>query len=200
GESMALLGANGVGKTTLLRILAGLAKPSAGTVSIEGLDSIQDAQQIRRLVGFVAHQPNVYEELTALENLLFFGRMYGVEHTQERARHLLERVCLEKRCHERVSTFSRGQMQRLAWIRALLHSPRLLLLDEADAGLDQEGDKLVETFLAEQTAQGGSVLFTTHQFERALRLSDRIVIIAKGSVVYQGETKLLGLEGIQQAY
>ena len=200
GERMALLGANGTGKTTLLRILVGLTRPNAGSVSIEGLDSEQYAQQTRHLVGFVAHQPYLYEELTALENLLFFARMYTVANPQERARELLQRVGLERRTHERVSTFSRGQLQRLSWARALLHVPHLLLLDEADTGLDQQGHELINALLAEHTAHNGSTLFTTHQLERALADSDKIVLLSGGHVTYQGETKALTLDTLQQIY
>ena len=143
GERLALLGTNGAGKTTLLRILAGLTKPDTGTVCVNGLDIVHDAQQTRRLAGFVAHQPYLYDELTAMENLLFFGRMYAVKQVHERAAELLNRVGLAKRAHERVSTLSRGQVQRLSLARALLHSPQLLLLDEPDTGLDEEGDELL---------------------------------------------------------
>jgi len=112
GECIALLGANGAGKTTLLRVLAGLTGPSAGTVCIEGWDIVHDAQQVRGLVGFVGHQAYLYEELTVLENLLFFGRMYGVKQKEQRASELLSRVGLEKRAQERVGSLSRGQVQR----------------------------------------------------------------------------------------
>lgn len=200
GERIALLGANGTGKTTLLRILAGLSRPNAGTISIEGLDLLQDAQAIRRLVGFVAHQPYLYEELTALENLLFFGRMYTVEHAQERAIRLMQRVGLEKRMRERVSTFSRGQVQRLAWARALLHSPHLLLLDEPDTGLDQEGYALIDTLLQEHTARGGTTLFTTHSLERALSLGTSIILLNKGRVTYRHSTEALVVEELQRVY
>ncbi len=200
GERIALLGANGTGKTTLLRILAGLSRPNAGTISIGKFDLLQDAQAIRRLVGFVAHQPYLYEELTALENLLFFGRMYTVEHAQERAIQLMQRVGLEKRMRERVSTFSRGQVQRLAWARALLHTPRLLLLDEPDTGLDQEGYALIDTLLQEHTARGGTTLFTTHSLERALSLSTAIVMLNKGRVIYQRSTEALVVEELQRVY
>jgi ABC-type multidrug transport system ATPase subunit len=114
GKCMALLGANGAGKTTLLRILACLIKPSAGTVRIDGLDIGQEAQQVRLLVGFVGHQPNLYDELTVLENLLFFGRMYAVKNARERAATLLQRVGLARRSSERAVTLSRGQLQRLS--------------------------------------------------------------------------------------
>ena len=199
-ERIALLGANGTGKTTLLRIIAGLTQPSKGTVSISGLDSTRDAQQIRRLIGFVAHQPYLYEELTALENLHFFARMYTVEHGIERASELLRRVGLERYAQERVSTFSRGMVQRLAWTRALLHTPRVLLLDEPDTGMDQQGHKLIDTLLDEHTAQGGCTLFTTHQLERALRISERIIILAAGRIVFQRPTAKLDLETLQRIY
>jgi len=200
GARIAILGSNGTGKTTLLRILAGLTKPSAGTIAIEGFDSVNDAQAVRQRVGFVAHQPYLYEELTALENLLFFGRMYNVEHAQERAAMLIQRVGLERRMRERVSTFSRGQVQRLAWARALLHTPHLLLLDEPDTGLDQEGQMLIDALLQEHTDRIGTTLFTTHQLERALDLGTQVVLLNKGRIVYQHETASLALEELQRVY
>jgi heme exporter protein A len=200
GERMALLGANGAGKTTLLCTLAGLTRPDAGTVCIAGLDIEREAQQVRHLVGFVAHQPYLYDELTALENLLFFGRMYGVKKTHERATELLERVGLARRAGERAGTLSRGQLQRLALARALLHSPRLLLLDEPDAGLDEEGNELLEALLREHTERGGTMLFTTHNLERALKFSDRVAMLGGGRVAYQQETRELELGGVRQAF
>ena len=199
-ECMALLGANGAGKTTLLRILACLTKPGAGTVRIDGLDIVREAQHVRHLVGFVGHQPNLYDELTVLENLLFFSRMYSVKHAPERAVTLLQQVGLARRAGERVGTLSRGQIQRLALARALLHSPQLLLLDEPDAGLDDEGIELLEELLREHMERGGTTLFTTHNFERAVKFSDKICILSRGRVVSQQAT--IGLEpgGVRQAY
>ena len=185
GERVALLGANGAGKTTLLRILAGLTKPTAGTACINGLDIVRDARQVRYLVGFVAHQPYLYEELTAMENLLFFGRMYSVQSLQQRAEELLRRVGLERRAQERVSALSRGQVQRLSLARALLHSPQILLLDEPDAGLDEEGNVLLEALLDEHIAQAGTILFTTHHLELAQKLSNRIVTLSGGRIIHQ---------------
>ncbi len=181
GERMALMGANGVGKTTLLRILACLTSPSSGSARIGGWDIERDAQRVRRLVGFVAHQPYLYDELTAEENLLFFGKMYAVK-------------------GERVSVLSRGQVQRLSLARALLHAPRLLLLDEPDTGLDEEGHELVEQVLAEHSVGGGAVLFTTHQLERALQLADHLVMLSKGRIVVQEKTAGLELERMRQEY
>ena len=200
GERMALMGANGAGKTTLLRILACLTAPSSGSAYIDGWEIVRDAQQVRRLVGFVAHQPYLYDELTALENLLFFGKMYTVKDVRERAELLLRKVGLEKRAKERVGVLSRGQVQRLSLARALLHAPPLLLLDEPDTGLDEEGHQLIEDVLAEHSAQGGTVLFTTHQLERALKLGDSLVMLGKGRVVFQAQTAGLELNRMRQEY
>ncbi len=200
GERVALLGANGTGKTTLLRILAGLTKPSAGTICIGGLDIVHDAQRVRHLVGFVAHQPYLYDELTALENLLFFGRMYAVKQVHERAAELLNRVGLARRTQERVSTLSRGQVQRLSLARALLHSPQLLLLDEPDTGLDEEGNALLANILYEHTENGGTTLFTTHNLEHALSWSNQIAILHAGRVGYTRKTEGLELRDLQEVY
>jgi heme ABC exporter ATP-binding subunit CcmA len=200
GHCLALLGANGAGKTTLLRILACLTRPTAGTVRIGGLDIGQDARQIRLLVGFVGHQPNLYDELTATENLLFFGRMYSVKKAHERAAALLQQVGLARRSNERVATLSRGQMQRLSLARALLHSPQLLLLDEPDTGLDDEGIELLEALIREHAGQGGTTLFTTHNFERAVKFSDHICMLSGGRVVYLQATTGLEAGGVRLAY
>ncbi len=183
GERMALMGANGAGKTTLLRILAALTKPGSGSVTINGLDIERDAQQVRRLVGFVAHQPYLYDELSALENLLFFGKMYGVKDAPARSQQLLKRIGLQRRAGDRVGTFSRGMVQRLSLARALLHAPQFLLLDEPDTGLDLEGVQVVTDLLDEHTRQGGTALFTTHQPERAFALTNNIITLRGGRII-----------------
>lgn len=200
GERMALLGANGAGKTTLLRILAGLSKPDTGTICMNGLDIVHDAQRVRHRIGFVAHQAYLYDELTVMENLLFFGRMYAVKQVHERAAVLLNRVGLARRAQERVSTLSRGQVQRLSLARALLHSPQLLLLDEPDTGLDEEGNELLANVLYEHTEQAGTTLFTTHNLEHALNWSNRVAMLHAGRVVYTRETEGLELDTLQEAY
>ena len=200
GECMALLGANGAGKTTLLRILACLTKPGAGIVRIGGLDIVSEAQRVRHLVGFVGHQPNLYHELTVLENLLFFGRMYSVRQVHEQAVTMLQQVGLARRASERVDTLSRGQIQRLSLARAILHSPRFLLLDEPDAGLDDEGIEILEKLLREHAEGGGTTLFTTHNFERAVKFSDKICLLGGGHVVYQQATSGLEPNGVRQVY
>jgi heme ABC exporter ATP-binding subunit CcmA len=200
GERMALLGANGAGKTTLLRILAGLTRPGGGSVTLGGLDLCAQTREVQRMVGFVAHQPYLYAELSALENLLFFARMYGLRRPAERAETLLQRVGLGKRGRERVAAFSRGQLQRLALARALLHTPDLLLLDEPETGLDQEGLALLADLLYEHRARGGTLLFTTHDLESVPGRCDRVALLGRGRVVSQRESAGLDQGGIRRVY
>lgn len=200
GERLALLGANGAGKTTLLRLLAGLTRPGSGRITIGGLDLCEQTREAQRLVGFVAHQPYLYDELSALENLLFFARMYRLERPAERAEMLLQRVGLARRSRERAGAFSRGQSQRLALARALLHTPALLLLDEPETGLDQEGLALLADLLHEHRTRGGTLLFTTHDLERAPERSDRVAMLSRGRIVYQRESSGLEQGGMGQVY
>lgn len=200
GERVALLGANGAGKTTLIRLLAGLLKPSKGKIILAGQDLQQDPQRGRSLVGLVAHHAYLYEELTAWENLLFFAQMYGVEQGKERAEMLLKQVGLQKLRNERVQTFSRGQLQRLAWARALLHRPRLLLLDEAETGLDQVGTRLMTELLDEHSEQQGAALLITHQLEHAFKLSQRFCILRQGRIVANYQAGDLSLEELRERY
>jgi heme exporter protein A len=190
GATVALLGPNGAGKTTLLRILATLARPSSGEVTINGLDLRRDAQDIRWRIGYLGHQPMLYEELTAEENLDFFARMYGVQNRQARIDALVERVGLRSKAKDRVRDLSRGQTQRMALARALLHEPSLLLLDEPDAGLDEQGIALLEVILRERAARGQTTILTTHDLAWGLRITDRAVALVAGRVTYDGTATL----------
>jgi ABC-type multidrug transport system ATPase subunit len=152
-ELLLVTGPNGCGKTTLLRVLAGLAAPTAGDLR----------RPERGEIGFLAHEPLVYGELTAIENLTLFGRLYRVHEGRERAGMLLERFGLWDARHERVAVFSRGMRQRLALCRVLLHEPALLLLDEPSNALDEEGLALLDAMLAEP---GRGAIVTSHDPER----------------------------------
>jgi ABC-type multidrug transport system ATPase subunit len=153
GGALVVTGPNGSGKTTLLRLLVGLAVPSRGTLEV-GVD--------RARLGFVGHEPLVYRELTALENLDLFGRLYRVPERRERIGMLLERFGLWDARGERVSAFSRGMTQRLALCRALLHEPALLVLDEPHSALDEQGAQLVDQELGE-LAGGTTIVVATHE-------------------------------------
>lgn len=182
GQCVAVLGPNGAGKTTLLRILATLTRPAQGNVEIAGYDALHEAQSVRRLVGYVGHAPLLYDELTARENLLFFARMYGLSEAESRVDALLARVGMRSRANDRVGTFSRGQAQRVALARGILHDPQVLLLDEPDTGLDEDAIALLHEFVAERKAAGLTTLLTTHTLERGLLWSDVVVVLINGRV------------------
>jgi heme ABC exporter ATP-binding subunit CcmA len=186
GRTVVLLGPNGAGKTTLLRILATLSRPSEGQVLVGSADVVRDAGEVRRMIGYVGHQPMVYAELTGMENLLFFAKMYGLPDGAARAKRLLERVGLHAKARDRVSTYSRGQVQRLALVRGLLHDPQLLLLDEPETGLDADAILQLAQLLRERHDAGLSTIFTTHQVEQGLVVSDEALALVRGRVVYAG--------------
>jgi heme exporter protein A len=177
GETVALLGANGAGKTTLLRILATLDKPTAGQLRIGGLDALRQPQQLRAQLGLVAHQTYLHPELTVSEELRFYGRLYGVARLAERNAELLARFGLAARAGLRVAALSRGQQQRLAIARALLHDPALLLLDEPDTGLDADGLAVLEDVLS---AGDRTVVFSTHNRDWAARVAGRLLTLSGG--------------------
>jgi heme ABC exporter ATP-binding subunit CcmA len=188
GATLSLLGPNGAGKTTLLRVLATLVKPSDGAVRVGGWDVVRDGDVVRSLIGYVGHQPHVYEDLTSRENLLFFARMYGLPDGAARATKLLERVGLRSKADERARHLSRGQLQRLAIARGVLHGPALLLLDEPDTGLDEPAVELLEDVVRSQVSAGRSAVLTTHRLERGLAWSEQVAVLVRGRVVHSGDS------------
>ncbi len=185
GERVALLGANGAGKTTLLKILATLVRPSGGHLTLLGHDAMRQAATVRRQLGVVAHETYLYRDLSATENLRLYGRLYGVADLETRIASELQRVGLAELAERRVGALSRGQQQRLALARALLHEPALLLLDEPDTGLDEAGQALLARVVRDAAP---TVVLTTHSIERALALADRLVVLAAGKVAYEAPT------------
>ena len=182
GEFVALLGPNGAGKTTFLRILASLSRPSMGGVSIAGYRLPDQASAVRRRLGVVSHQPLLYGDLTAQENLRFYGRMYGVGNLNLRVEEVLELVGLTPRRRDLVRTFSRGMQQRLAIGRAVLHDPEVMLFDEPHTGLDQDASAMLDTVLREVAARGRTVVMTSHDLARAADLASRFDILSRGVV------------------
>jgi heme exporter protein A len=182
GEFVALLGPNGAGKTTFLRILASLSRPSLGDVRIAGYNLPAQASAVRRRLGVVSHLPLLYGDLTAEENLQFYGRMYGVANLERRVREVLELVGLAARRRDLVRTFSRGMQQRLAIGRAVLHDPEVMLFDEPHTGLDQDASAMLDGVLREVAARGRTVVMTSHDLARAADLASRYDVLSRGTI------------------
>lgn len=183
GEFVALLGPNGAGKTTFLRILASLSRPAIGEIRIAGFRLPQQATAIRHILGVVSHQPLLYGDLTAEENLQFYGKMYGISLPEKRIREVLDLVGLSLRSRDLVRTFSRGMQQRLAIGRAVLHDPEVMLLDEPHTGLDQDASIMLDGVLREVAARGRTVVMTSHDLARAADLASRFDVISRGKIV-----------------
>jgi heme exporter protein A len=182
GEFVALLGPNGAGKTTFLRILASLSRPSLGEVRIAGYRLPEQAAAVRRRLGVVSHLPLLYGDLTAEENLRFYGRMYGVPGLDKRVAEVLELVGLFARRRDLVRTFSRGMQQRLAIGRAVLHDPEVVLFDEPHTGLDQEACAMLDAVLKEVAARGRTVVMTSHDLARSADLASRFDVLTRGQI------------------
>ncbi len=183
GEFVALLGPNGAGKTTLLRILASLSRPAMGEITIAGYRLPAQAAAVRRRLGVVSHLPLLYGDLTAEENLRFFGLMYGVQDADRRIATVLEIVGLGGRRRDLVRTYSRGMQQRLAIGRAVLHDPDVLLLDEPHTGLDQDACEMLDRVLREVSSRGRTVVMTSHDLSRAADLASRFDILSNGRII-----------------
>jgi heme exporter protein A len=181
GEAVALVGPNGAGKSTLVGILATLIQPTTGEVRFGGARA--DAR-CRGGIGVIAHDPLCYGDLSGRENLGFFARIYHLEDGARRADELLERVGLAGAADRAARTYSRGMLQRLAVARALLHHPRLLLLDEPFTGLDREGSAMLRRLLEEERARGVILLVVSHDLEPLPGLVERAIVLRRGKLVH----------------
>lgn len=182
GKTVVLLGPNGSGKTTLLMLFSTLSRPTSGKILFGDSDD-SEASEHRGSVGLLSHSSMTYGELTALENLSFFGKMYGVQAPDQRARALLERFDLTQSMNRPVSTFSRGMLQRLGLARALISSPKLLLLDEPFTGLDRASTQIVIDVVNEHKSAGGLALVISHDLNVAAALGDEFLILKRGKQV-----------------
>lgn len=182
GARVALLGANGAGKSTFLRVLSGASRPDGGSLSLGEVDALHGGVYARRHIGVVAHQTFLYDELTALENLEFFATLYSVRSPRARASELLAVVGLASKADMRAQNLSRGQQQRLSLARALLHDPTILVLDEPDTGLDVAAFDMLRDLLMRQR----TMVLATHNLALAARMCDRYVLLAAGRVASAG--------------
>jgi len=192
GEVFGFLGPNGAGKTTTIRILTGQLRPSSGAAQVMGCDVVTQRDQLKPQIGVVFEYQNVYERLTARDNLLFAARLYGVD--AKRVDETLAQVGLVERARDRVKSYSNGMKQRLLIARALLHQPKVLFLDEPTRGLDPNVARDIRAFVADLAKQGVTVFLTTHYMEEADRLSQRVAIVDHGRIVAMGAPAQLKAE------
>jgi len=181
GEIFGFLGPNGAGKTTTIKMLTGQLRPTSGRAWVAGCDVVEERQQLKPQIGVVFESQNVYERLSARDNLLFYARLYGVD--RSRVDRVLEQVGLVKRAGDKVKTYSNGMKQRLLIARALLHEPKVLFLDEPTRGLDPNVARDIRAIVAKLAKEGVTVFLTTHYMEEADQLSDRVAILDRGRIV-----------------
>ncbi|MDH4139862.1 MAG: ABC transporter ATP-binding protein [Coriobacteriia bacterium] len=182
GAFLSIFGPNGAGKTTLVNVLTTLTAPSSGTATVCGLDVVEGAVELRSRIGLISHNPLLYPDLSAVENLEFFADMYGIEEAEQRVRELLCAVELDHRRLDLVRTFSRGMLQRLSIARALLHKPDVLFLDEPYSGLDPHAMDIFDSLIS-QIREDHTFVMISHDLAKGLELCSHALILAKGRVV-----------------
>lgn len=200
GEFVALLGPNGAGKTTFLRILSSLSRPSLGEVRVAGFALPHQAASVRARLGVVTHQPLLYGDLTAEENLRFYGRMYDIANLGGRVDDVLDLVGLAARRRDLVRTFSRGMQQRLAIGRAILHDPDVMLFDEPHTGLDQDACDMLDNVLRDVAARGRTVVMTSHDLARVEALASRFDVLSRGVIAASTSHNGLGKKNLLDFY
>ena len=188
GEFYTLLGPNGAGKTTTLRMVTGLLRPDSGSISVFGIDALADPTAAKRIMAWLSDEPMIYDKLTPFEYLEFVAGLWGVDATmaEARARELIDWLGLAPHAHDRCEGFSKGMRQKVALAGALVHDPRLIILDEPLTGLDAGAARQVKTVLRERVSAGSTVIMTTHILEVAERMADRIGVIAGGRLIAEG--------------
>lgn len=199
GAFLSVFGPNGAGKTTLLRILATLSRPSRGTLTMLETDALQKPEDLRGSIGFISHQPLVYGDLSALENLVFYGRLYGADDVENKAKELLALVELDHRANDAARTFSRGMMQRLSLARALINDPQIILLDEPYSGLDPHATFVLDSLIS-RIREGKTFVMVSHDLERGHALCTHALLLDRGKVVAFDLAENIGIEDLRKAY
>ena len=189
GEVVVIIGPNGAGKSTLLKILSGISKPTSGQVNIFGRNPI-DFPSVRTRIGFLGHSSFFYLNLSAMENLLFYSRIYGLRGATEKILGLAQIFNLEDRLNDPVREYSRGMKQRLSLIKIFLQDPELLLLDEPFTGLDIEGVKIARGFIKRMKERGKTIILVTHDISKAVNIGERVVLLKKGRIIETFKEKI----------
>lgn len=188
GELLALLGPNGAGKTTTVRMLGAILQPTTGRAQIDGLDVVAQADQVRRQIGMLTEQPGLYLRMTGMEYLVFYGRLYRMadNETEQRSQQLFHQFGMTDAAHRRLGEYSKGMRQKVGLMRAMLHDPAVLLLDEPTSAMDPHSAKLVRDAIASLRDDKRAIILCTHNLPEAEILADRIAIIKQGAIVAQG--------------
>lgn len=188
GELLALLGPNGAGKTTTVRMLSAILRPTTGWAKINGYDVVKEADQVRRAIGMLTEQPGLYSRSSGLEYLLFYGRLYGMNDAEieKRGLALFDRFAMPNTAHRRLGEYSKGMRQKVGIIRAMLHNPAVLLLDEPTSAMDPHSAKLVRDAITELKSDRRAIIVCTHNLAEAEQLAERIAIIKQGRIVAEG--------------
>ena len=200
GELLTIFGPNGAGKTTLLNILAGVMCPDEGRVLLDGNVVVGSERQWRKEVGLVTHQTMLYDRLTAVENLSFYSKLFSLEDSERRIRDALEGLKIKEVADQPVGSLSRGFQQRIALARALLHDPKILLLDEPYIGLDLYASRLLRDLISQLKDGERTVVLVTHNFGQGLELADRIAIQVSGQFIFTGSSDGVELTEFEEFY
>ena len=200
GELLTIFGPNGAGKTTLLNILAGVMCPDEGQVLLDGNVVVGSERQWRKEVGLVTHQTMLYARLTAVENLSFYSKLFSLEDSERRIRDALEGLKIKEVADQPVGSLSRGFQQRIALARALLHDPKILLLDEPYIGLDLYASRLLRDLISQLKDGERTVVLVTHNFGQGLELADRIAIQVSGQFIFTGSSDGVELTEFEEFY
>jgi ABC-2 type transport system ATP-binding protein len=194
GEIYGLLGPNGAGKTTLISILCGLLKPTTGSFTIDGLSNTVDAEEIRKIIGVVPQEYALYPSLTAKENLMYFGSMYGVHNLEQKVHTNLEHLGLLKYADKAIETFSGGMKRRINLIAGLLHEPKVLFLDEPTVGVDIQSKNVIIDYLKHINQAGTTLIYTSHHLIEAEEFCTQVAIMDNGRILVNGSPKQLIIE------
>ena len=187
GDRYILFGSNGAGKTTLVKILSTLLSADSGEIIIFGKKPGKNIKDIKANIGFMSHEPYLYNELTALENLNFYSNLYSLQNNNERIKDLLKEIGLYHRANDRVGSFSRGMKQRLSLARAILHDPDIIFLDEPYTGLDIRAQEILNDLIVRLNQKGKTFFFITHDINKGFDIAKRSGILSKGKILYELE-------------
>ena len=200
GEFLTIFGPNGAGKTTLIKVLAGLTRPTSGSAHIDGFDALESNAELRSQIGVISHTTCLYPDLTAVENLLFYAKLYGLDDPEKRANESIREAGLQLRRHDPVRTYSRGMQQRMAIARATLHDPSVLFLDEPFTGLDLRATNALKDHLHDLHTGKRTIIMTTHDMSCGLELCDRVAIQNKGRFLLLESINCIDQENFETFY